>query len=364
MAPKITSSSNRSKRKPSSPKPITTSKGRGNRASVSKATVTDSDSRPRNTGAKVTNSSQRTNTGSAPVTGSGRPALPPGQKGGALAKPNPAAKPQLTGTRPAGLLPGGTGGADTVRGSGVRTGRPGAPRPSLPSAVSGSAVKSAVKSAGGLRAGLIGMVAAPVVDEVGRRAGTALGNSIRQAATPQRTGTSSGRTGRGGTTADVKPNTASKPRIGNIPPAEGTGRGGPSDIRKSKPTATTPTRSQSTQQRATQAPRSSNSGGTTSTPRRNTPMPSVVKERRVSASTANRESGNYGTSRTNNPLMRDLKAGMERREQGRADKAISDGKATRAEYNRTSPPEVAAKAKENFDKLSDKEKKRVKDRYS
>jgi hypothetical protein len=99
-------------------------------------------------------------------------------------------------------LPGGTGGADTVRGSGARTGRPGAPRPSLPSSMSGNAVKSAVKGAGGLRAGLVGLVAAPVVDEIGRRAGTALGNTIRQAATPQRPGTTSGRTGRGGTTAD------------------------------------------------------------------------------------------------------------------------------------------------------------------
>jgi hypothetical protein len=61
--------------------------------------------------------------------------------------------------------------------------------------------------------------------------------------------------------------------------------------------------------------------------------------------------------------MKDFVAGMDRREQGRADKAITEGKASRAEYNRTSPPEVAAKAKENFDKLSDKEKKRVKDRY-
>jgi hypothetical protein len=93
-------------------------------------------------------------------------------------------------------------------------------------------------------------------------------------------------------------------------------------------------------------------------------MPSVVKERRVSASTANRESGNYGTSRTNNPLMKDLVAGMDRREQGRADKAISDGKASRAEYNRSSPPEVAAKAKDNFDKLSPEEKRRIKERYS
>jgi hypothetical protein len=55
---------------------------------------------------------------------------------------------------------------------------------------------------------------------------------------------------------------------------------------------------------------------------------------------------------------------MERREQARADKAIAEGKASRAEYNRGPSQEVAAKAKDNFDKLSDKEKKRVKDRYS
>jgi hypothetical protein len=212
------------------------------------------------------------------------------------------------------------------------------------------------------------MVAAPVVDEIGRRAGTALGNSIRQAATPQRTGTSSGRTGRGGTTAD-RNNSQTNATAGRYIPGSQQVRP-PAPKPTPKPTSSTggtPTRAQSTQQRATQAPRSSNSGGTTSTPRRNTSsptMPSVVKERRVSASTANRESGNYGTSRTNNPLMSDLKAGMERREQSRADKAISEGKASRAEYNRTSPPEVAAKAKENFDKLSDKEKKRVKERYS
>jgi hypothetical protein len=37
-------------------------------------------------------------------------------------------------------------------------------------------------------------------------------------------------------------------------------------------------------------------------------------ERRVSASTSNRESGNYGTSKTNNPLMKDMVARMKARE--------------------------------------------------
>jgi hypothetical protein len=55
-------------------------------------------------------------------------------------------------------------------------------------------------------------------------------------------------------------------------------------------------------------------------------MPSVVKERRVSASTANRESGNYGTSRTNNPLIDDtMKARMRQREERTGVGPVSNG---------------------------------------
>jgi hypothetical protein len=42
--------------------------------------------------------------------------------------------------------------------------------------------------------------------------------------------------------------------------------------------------------------------------------PAKPTERRVSASTANRESGNYGTSKTNNPLMKDFVGRMKDRE--------------------------------------------------
>jgi hypothetical protein len=42
--------------------------------------------------------------------------------------------------------------------------------------------------------------------------------------------------------------------------------------------------------------------------------PAKPTERRVSASTANREAGNYGTSKTNNPLMKDFVARMKDRE--------------------------------------------------
>ena len=47
--------------------------------------------------------------------------------------------------------------------------------------------------------------------------------------------------------------------------------------------------------------------------------PAAPKDRRVSAATANRESGNYGTSRTNNPMIDDaMKARMRQREESQA----------------------------------------------
>ena len=91
MAPKVTSSGNRSGRKPSKPPVVTSSKGRSNRSNVSTARVsTGSNGKPQGGGGRVTNASQRTNTGSTRVTGGGnRAALPP-------AKPKPNAAP----TRP------------------------------------------------------------------------------------------------------------------------------------------------------------------------------------------------------------------------------------------------------------------------
>lgn len=85
---------------------------------------------------------------------------------------------QLPGQR---SLTGGTGGADTVRGSGVRTGRPGAPRPALPSSVAGTAAKPAVKGArlGGMAAAAIGEVAGAALSPLARAAGTKLGQALR-----------------------------------------------------------------------------------------------------------------------------------------------------------------------------------------
>ena len=82
---KVTSSSNRSKR--STNKPVTKGQNpqRANRQAASKATVSQSGG-GRGSGARVTNASQRTTSGSARVTGGARPALPPGRQGGALVR--------------------------------------------------------------------------------------------------------------------------------------------------------------------------------------------------------------------------------------------------------------------------------------
>ena len=75
------------------------------------------------------------------------------------------------------------------------------------------------------------------------------------------------------------------------------------------PTRTTPSRP---------AARPSTPARPTTSSRRPAPKPPAASatsaERRVSASTSNRESGNYGTSKTNNPLMKDMVARMKARE--------------------------------------------------
>jgi hypothetical protein len=54
--------------------------------------------------------------------------------------------------------------------------------------------------------------------------------------------------------------------------------------------------------------------------------PTTSKDRRVSAATANREAGNYGTSRTNNPMIDDaMKARMRQREDAAGVGPVKDG---------------------------------------
>ena len=73
------------------------------------------------------------------------------------------------------------------------------------------------------------------------------------------------------------------------------------------PRSSTPSRSSSTSARM---PSSVTRSSTPKAPA----APAKPTERRVSASTANREAGNYGTSKTNNPLMKDFVGRMKDRE--------------------------------------------------
>lgn len=216
MAPKVTSSRDRAGRKPAKPPVVTTSKGRANRSSVSQAKVTDgSNGKPASAGARITNAGQRTNTGSARVTGGSRPALPPGARGGqvttrgsSVTPPRPNGGPvrpvsvrdlgnnkpaQVGGGRGASLPPGQRGASAPARPGGA---------PRLPGG------GRAPIGMGGLRGGLLLAAGTAAADYVGTKAGNAIGTAIRQASKPKVTGTRTGRTGRGGTTNDVGGNPA------------------------------------------------------------------------------------------------------------------------------------------------------------
>ena len=176
MAPKVTTSAERSKRK--SAKPVTKGQSpqRANRQSVSGAKITTnnafgrggqweakkgdmqwSKSSPKPP-ARVTNANQRVSTGSAKVTSGSRPALPPGKKGGELARSSSPAPKAIPGKPTPKALPGGTGGADSVRGSGVRTGRPGATRPALPASATTAAAKSKLLGKGAVGTAIVGSI--------------------------------------------------------------------------------------------------------------------------------------------------------------------------------------------------------------
>jgi len=86
---KRTTAADRSRNKGKGQSKVTgkTPTSRANRQKTSTAKVTRSgQGSGRGGGGRVTNASQRTSTGSARVTGTSRPALPPGKKGGPLAK--------------------------------------------------------------------------------------------------------------------------------------------------------------------------------------------------------------------------------------------------------------------------------------
>ena len=337
MAPRVTSSSNRNKRK--SAKPVTRGENpqRSNRQGVSTARVTSgSNGKPTGGGARVTNASQRTSNGSARVTGSTRAALPPGTRGGALAVRPPAARPAAT--RPPAARPGAAtrnpiNDMPNSRRAGVNlpkvlsrgerlgasgepgAGRPGAPRPGGPA----RPPAGARIGLGGLRGGLIGAVGSMAADAIGSALGNQLGKALKplgRAIDDRLPGVNS---------KDEERRIASRQPLRQMTPQERSRavrlpQAEPRDMSARPKPPSAPTLPASVRQPSSGSSGSVSGGstprrsGSTPTARKASTAPTPPSERRVSVSTANRESGNYGTSKTNNPLMKDMVGRMKDRE--------------------------------------------------
>lgn len=223
MASKVTSSAQRSKGK--AKKPVTTTKGRANRQSVSTAKPTSSDSRATNTGARVTNSSQRTNTGSAKVTGQpAKPqqALPPG-------KPRPvrASIGNVTGPasnpKPPTPKPSGTFKAPSI---------PKAASKDIPSPPKPSGMGSMRTGVASIAGSLVGNALSPYAFKAGKALGNAIKRTSEKRPAPGGATTKSqtiGDSTKGGGLDKNRPAPRKPKPVGNIPPGEGTGRGSPND---------------------------------------------------------------------------------------------------------------------------------------
>lgn len=116
---KLTSARDRSKRRASKRPTSSKTRAQRSRASSNSSRVTQSGQGGR--GARVTSAARRASTGSARVTTSTRPALPPGKKGGPLATKPESARRQAARARLRGAGKGTTGG--------TRMGKPGAGGP-------------------------------------------------------------------------------------------------------------------------------------------------------------------------------------------------------------------------------------------
>ena len=314
MAPKVTSSSNRNKR--GSKKPVTKGQNpqRANRQATSKATVSQSGG-GRGRGARVTNASQRTTSGSARVTGGARPALPPGRSGGALATRPPTQSTRQANAR-AQLR-------DASRGS-TGPNRVGQPAGSANRMYGANVVNNSVNRAVAATrlAGLnkaVCKVALPAA--IATQAMDVVGGFQKLANHPflkGKGGKPAPSAGRRTNPKAAKPAKPKPQRQGPAVPARLANSPKPANLPKPTPkpkpsSATTPTRSSAPARPAASRPVASRPAATPA--KAKPPAASATSaERRVSASTSNRESGNYGTSKTNNPLMKDMVARMKARE--------------------------------------------------
>jgi hypothetical protein len=271
---------------------------------------------------------------------------------GKLAKrtPKPDVKPSkaLPGGKAAKALPPAKSNSPSMSGGAKPKSTAAKPTPkSLPPGKPGGALTKAVRGASGLRRGvgaalLTGMVA-KAGDTLTKAANPKEWERVqrelkeRQAnykAPTKAERTAGTRRNAAGTRKTTGGNNA-KPAVGNIPTSEGTGGKAETTLKYGKATPK-PSPAPAASRPSTPAP-ARRSGSTSSTPK---PAPKPAGkvpsgERRVSASTANRESGNYGTSRTNNPLMKGMTDRMRQREERDGVGPVKDGNRYAADMKNT-----------------------------
>lgn len=314
MARKVTSSSNRNKR--GSTKPVTQGQNpqRSNRQAVSNATVSSgSNGKPPASGARVTNAAQRTSTGSARVTGTPRAALPPGTPRPVRASignvSGPASSPKPSGTN-ANLRPGASRTAPSI------------PKPSTASAK--PPVSGVRRFGGGLVSGtLLTAAAGKALETLGRAAQPGEWNRVQRELKDRGYGgnkpvpaDTNGRSSRGVRVSD----TTNKRDYQSAP----TGSQAYNDYRRQQleaekarlknvgnapiPTAARP--SSGGGGRGSNGSGSSRSTSRSSAPARSsTPTAPAKPGQKWSDFNPNR-----GTSKTNNPLMKDMVGRMKDRE--------------------------------------------------
>lgn len=324
MAPKITSSSDRSKRQSRSKATVRSDKGRSNRQKASTAKPTSSKERTNTNSARVTRDSQRASTGSAKVTRSEKPALPAGKKGGPIQSQRKGGAIVRTGSKNStpsstrieqvsvrDVTKGGQksqmSGSNTTRtlpGSGAPASRPqSSARPSLPpgKAAGGGRMAAAGRGAAGAAIYTAGMAA---TDYIGKKAGTALGGFLRdQQNKPYR---------RQGEEQKPNPNSSRRPvKAGDaqtrFPNARRNAQVRTERIKAGIPAPKTANQGQATRQ--TEQRRSSGSTTATPTPRQSPARPSQAQPRSASGTAGTGRkwedfNPGRGTSETNNPLMK------------------------------------------------------------
>lgn len=319
------------------------------------------------------------------LPGGQQAALPAGKKGGALTRTGsdgggrqPRLSPDSRGSgvrignssQPWGERPSRTNSPRVSSTRALPAGKPGGPLVSggaVPIGTIGAAARTAGGALkGGLAGGLVYGLGEQLLGPLARGAGTALGQEIRRRMTPQRPGTASGRTGRGNTTGDRNQGPVTR-RAATPKPTPKPERQRPAEAQLEAPRPSGgPPRGggmgSSSGRGSSTGNRSASGTGSSTTPT------SPTSQSPTSQAPASNGNPGRGTSRTNNPLIKNDSWMMDKlraREQASADAAISAGKASPARYNvQASPAEYNVSEEEGKRRLminppkDDKKKKK------